>query len=83
MEKTYWTGSTYYDHLIPEMKYAVKSDNRDEVMRVYGMAQMAHNVGYISFDQYWKFNEVLIRCFINGGADHQQKALKQIEETEW
>lgn len=82
MEKTYWTGSTYYDHLIPVMKYAVKSDNRDEVMRAYGMAQMARNVGYINFDQYWKLNEV-IRCFINGGADHQRKALKQIEETEW
>ncbi|WP_295363665.1 hypothetical protein [uncultured Pseudoramibacter sp.] len=72
-----------YRDLIERTKYAINSDNRDIVYEVYGEARMALQLGAISFDQYFKINAVLIRCYLNGGANRKKKALKQIEETEW
>lgn len=72
-----------YRYLIERTKYAIKSNNRDLVYETHGAAYMARQLGAISFDQYSKINAVLIRCYLNGGANRKEKALKQIEETEW
>lgn len=73
---------TYRD-LIERTKYAIKSNNRDLVCETHGAACMARELGAISFDQYFKINAVLIRCYLNGGTCRKEKAMKQIEETKW
>lgn len=71
-----------YKDLIERTKYAVKSDSRDRVMEAYGEAVMAKRLRVISNDQYFKINSVLV-SYLNCGANGREKALKQIEETEW
>lgn len=72
-----------YGYLIEETKFAINSNNRDLVYKTYGKAEMARTLGAITYEQFWKINDVLIRCYLNGGACRKEKAMKQIEETKW
>lgn len=72
-----------YKSLVGKLGYAVFSDLNDLVFEVYGRAAMAHDLGAISWDQFWKINAVAIRCWANGGADRKRKARDQFEATTW
>ena len=72
-----------YKSLVIDLGYAVRNDLNDLVWQTYGRAVMAHDLGAISWDQFWKINAVAIRCWANGGSDRQKKSLEQFEKTEW
>lgn len=72
-----------YESLVGKLGYAVRSDLNDLVFEVYGRAAMAHDLGAISWEQFWAINAVAIRCWANGGSDRQKKSLEQFEKTEW
>lgn len=54
-----------FERLVKDAKYAINTNSRDLIMETYGMAKMARELEYISFDEFMKLNSMLIRNGIN------------------
>lgn len=50
-----------FESLVKDAKYAINSNSRDLIMETYGMAKMARELEYISFDEFLKLTSMLIR----------------------
>lgn len=50
-----------FERLVKEAKYAINTNSRDLIMETYGMAKMARELEYISFDEFLKLTSMLIR----------------------
>ena len=54
-----------YAMLMRDARYALRSESRDLVYRVIGERDMAYILAQITFDQYMKLNDMLVRDGLN------------------
>ena len=54
-----------YDNLLKKAQYALKSESRDLVYEIYGMAKMASELNAITHEQFMALNEMLVRNGLN------------------
>lgn len=50
-----------FERLVKEAKFAINTNSRDLIMETYGIAKMARELEYISFDEFLKLTSMLIR----------------------
>lgn len=54
-----------YAMLMRDARYALNSESRDLVYRVIGERDMAYILAQITFDEYMKLNDMLVRDGLN------------------
>ena len=64
--------------LVRMTRNAVNGRADGDIHETYGQTVMAFSLGAITKEQYYILNDILVASWINGGADHERKAMEAL-----
>ena len=68
--------------LVSDAAYAIRSNNQDCVYECYGEAKMAHALGAIKKESFWKLNRALVNGWMNAGPEQRKAYAETVTEED-